>query len=557
MSQKISGNLSGLTSSELRKLDRLFRRSFDRDELIGVEFAREILRLGHELSRRIGVLVSREGAIEEVFLGTKSILYLPDLGRYRLGPGRLRRLRLIYTDLSSSPESASIPTDIYTDLEKLRLDAVVGVKEHGKRVSVAYSHLAPASEDGKHRTHTETFNDIQKLDLDFYNFIAELEAELGREDTLKGTSEVGGVVLVGVYSKKDPDSESSMEELKELARTAGVKVKEVIVQKRDPDPRTLLGKGKLEEVVLTCLRLGAEMIIFDTELKPAQWRAITNSTDLKVIDRSMLILDIFAQRATSSDGRLQVELAQLKYSLPRLVEKDAGLSRLSGGIGGRGPGETKLEIGRRRIRDRISELEKRIDKLGDQRDLRRTRRVQQELPLVCIVGYTNVGKSTLFNFLTRSAVIAENKLFATLDPAQRRLDLLVGLEYRPLILSDTVGFIRKLPAELTTAFRATLEELTHADLLIHVLDVSDPRILDRKKSVEDILKSMEIADTDTIIVLNKCDKVTEQEALSLSRELNALCISASKGVGMEALKNEIVSRIFSEVKSIAVESPQI
>src|SRR5690606_23988548 len=224
----------------------------------------------------------------------------------------------------------------------------------------------------------------------------------------------------------EKDAEGSIEELHELARTAGVTILGTIIQRKEPDPKTLLGKGKLEEVVLECLRLGAEMLVFDTELKPNQWRIITNSTDLKVLDRSMLILDIFAQRATSSDGRLQVELAQLKYNLPRLVEKDAGLSRLVGGIGGRGPGETKLEIGRRRIRDRISRLEGQIDELSQQRDVRRGRRSRKGIPVVSILGYTNAGKSTLFNQLTNSLVLTEDKLFATLDTNQAKITVPVG-----------------------------------------------------------------------------------------------------------------------------------
>jgi GTP-binding protein HflX len=292
------------------------------------------------------------------------------------------------------------------------------------------------------------------------------------------------------------------------------------------------------------------MLVFDTELKPSQWRAIVNSTELKVIDRSMLILDIFAQRAQSADGRLQVELAQLKYNLPRLVEKDAGLSRLSGGIGGRGPGETKLEIGRRRIRERISDLERRLEKVRESRDFRRGRRRENQLQLVSVVGYTNVGKSTLFNLLTGSQVLAENKLFATLDPSQRRLfippsaaDAEAGQIGRTVIISDTVGFIRKLPVELETAFRATLEELYDAALLVHVVDASDPDAVEKYQAVRKIIGQMSLANAPELVVLNKIDAVASSVVEPLARELNALPVSAAKKLGIGSLLAEIDARV--------------
>lgn len=537
MSRQVSGNLGGLASSELKQLNKLYHRKLDKSEIISLDFAREIYNLAAKLRRRIGVLIDRQGKIVEVVVGTKKIIYLPDLGRYRFSSARLRRLRLVFSDLDDENREAKIPTDIYTDLEKLRLDMVAAIKERKNSITLTYAHLAVEPDQKGHYTQTEKIVDLGAADFNFIEFIEALEEELARENFLKQRAAEGGALLVGVYSKKEPDAEGSIEELKELARTAGVQVLGVQIQKRDIDPKTLLGKGKLEEVVLECLRLGADMIIFDTELKPGQWRAITNSTELKVLDRSMLILDIFAQRASSSEGRLQVELAQLKYNLPKLVEKDAGLSRLTGGIGGRGPGETKLEIGRRRIRDRISELESRIDNISRQRQLRRKKRVENKLPLICIIGYTNVGKSTLFNVLTQSSVISEDKLFATLDPAQRRFGLVNKGEVKPVIISDTVGFIRDLPKELQAAFRATLEELQEADLFLHVLDVSDPRIAERKKSVEAVLGEMELLDIPSMIVLNKVDKIDQETAQALAREFGGILISAADRIGLDSLKN--------------------
>lgn len=548
MSQRLKGNTKGLAPSELRMAERLFHRKLDAEELVSLEFAREIAHVAETLRRRVGVLVSREGRIEEVFLGTREILYLPDLGRYRLGRGRLRRLRLLFSDLSSH-EGPFIPQDIYTDLEKLRLDVVVSIKQSGSLTSIAFAHLLPTRTLSDASTRTEVQRDLGRLQLDFTAFMRALEDELvgqfGQESEQVGPR----AVLVGVYEKGDRDADYSMAELRELSRSAGLDVVETIVQRRQPDPRTLLGKGKLEELILQCLRLGADLVVFDTELRPSQWRAITNSTELKVIDRSMLILDIFAQRARSSDGRLQVELAQLKYNLPRLVEKDAGLSRLTGGIGGRGPGETKLEIGRRRARDRIAELEKRIDRLGAQRSLRRRRRKEVGLPVVAILGYTNVGKSTLFNELTKSTVTAENKLFATLDPAQRRITLPVHygegmVAHRTFVLSDTVGFIRNLPEELRNAFRATLEEIGEADLLLHVVDASDPRVEERRRAVDGVLRELDLFDIPQVLVLNKIDRVPADDVALLARELDAIPIAAVQRKGFDQLLAELSQRLF-------------
>lgn len=547
MAQQIFGNTSGLTSSEIRLCERLFTRRIERDEIISLDIAREMFALGEKLSRRIGLLVSREGRIEQVVLGKKDILYLPDLGRFRFGKGRLRRLRLIFTDLTRDPSKVQIPQDIYTDLEKLRLDMVVGVRVTGNRTMLSYAHLASTEHGGGSATVTEALKDFPRGAPDFQELMTTLESEL--EYDLAQRVHTGKIraLIVSVSDRPESQVKGSIDELRELARTAGVEIAGTVMQRKKPDPRTLLGSGKLEEVVLTCLRLGADLIIFDTELHPSQWRSITKLTDLKVIDRSMLILDIFAQRATSADGRLQVELAQLKYNLPRLTEMDSGLSRLSGGIGGRGPGETKLEVSRRVARDRITLYERRIDQLKGQRETKKRRRLESGIPLVAIVGYTNVGKSTLFNLLTRSDVIAENKLFATLDPAKRRF-VLPGLtdQYgRPqeVVLSDTVGFIRDLPEELMNAFRATLEEIGDASLLLHVLDATDPLLSERKAAVEQIIESMGFGGIQSLIVLNKIDALPEGIEAAAQCEGAACAVSAREKIGIDQLVEKIAEAL--------------
>jgi GTP-binding protein HflX len=340
-------------------------------------------------------------------------------------------------------------------------------------------------------------------------------------------------ILVGAYTSSQQEAGASMAELEELATSADLTVVEKIIQRRrELDPRTIIGKGKIEELVAFAAEKEVDLIVFDRELSPSQLRSITKLTDLKVIDRSMLILDIFAGRAKSSEGRLQVELAQLKYSLPRLTDKDSGLSRLSGGIGGRGPGETKLEISRRRARDKISLLEKKIEKVADERSLRRHRRQERGVPVIAIVGYTNSGKSTFLNTLTKSNVIAEDKLFATLDTASRRMRFPNDSE---VIFVDTVGFIRELPKELVNAFRATLEEVGEADLLLHIVDSADPGIKDQIAVVKKTLETLGFQDKPRILILNKCDLLSTVESQMLENFFGGIMISALNRTGFQNL----------------------
>jgi GTP-binding protein HflX len=554
----IDGNTKSLAASQLRALEKLAARKMEADSIISLDRAREMYGIAESMGRMVGLLVDRSDNIERVIVGDKQILYLPDLGRYRFGKGRLRRLRLIYTDLSRS-EDVHITEDILTDLEKLRLDLVAAVKCRNNRDLLSYANLRPVAVDASGNFERLSrpvtvfpAQDISRIDIPLKEYLTAIEEELSAEQLRLHSSSSEGAVLVGVYPGSESAARASTSELAELARTAGLEVKDVIIQRRNPDPKTLLGKGKLEEVVLHCLRLGAEMLIFDTELKPFQWRIITNSTELKVLDRSMLILDIFASRALSAEGRLQVELAQLKYLLPRLVEKDAGLSRLSGGIGGRGPGETKLEVGRRRIRDRIAELEKRIAKLGNQRKLRRNRLEESPTPVVAIVGYTNAGKSSLFNALAKTSLLSEKKMFATLDVTRRRLSLpsqIFDQQRFDCVLTDTVGFIRDLPQELRNAFRATLEELESSQLLIHLLDVSEDGYLQRLSSVNTVLEEMGLEELPVLLVCNKCDLLSSESLEELQREFpSAIFISSEQRTGL----SELVAAVELQLNTTAV-----
>jgi GTP-binding protein HflX len=546
MSQELFGNLHALSSTIKKQLLKLYDRKVDPAEPVSAQLARELYALAKSIDRRLGVLLDRRGNVEAVCVGTKTILYLPELGRLRASGTRLRQVRLVFSDLSRH-EEPRIPGDVLTDLQKLRLDAVISVKGE-KRMQAAMSYLGVDGE--KLISRTVSIPDIAAYNENFEQLLESIESELEALPMPGAKGKSNTAMLVGVYPKGARYAEDRMAELRELATTAGLDIKGTVIQYRAPDPTTYMGMGKVEEVVLQALALDVELLVFDTELKPSQWRSITNTTELKVIDRSMLILDIFASRASSSEGRLQVELAQLKYNLPKLVEKDAGLSRLSGGIGGRGPGETKLEIGRRRFRDRITELEHRIAGIVVQRDQRRANNSGPRTPVVALIGYTNVGKSSLFNALTSSEVLVENKLFATLDTTRRRLAFGYNDGVEDIILSDTVGFIRELPDELKAAFKATLEELYDADLLIHVVDGADPYATKRHASVSEILKQMDIGDTEVITLINKIDLAEDSQLQGLIREFNSThCVSAVKGTGIKELKKFIRSKFYADPSS--------
>lgn len=530
--QDVLGNTLGLKPSQLHALRRTYRRRVDARAVVSPELARHLCEVSAETNRQIGVLLDRKGDVQAVIVGDARRLELPDVGRARAGESRLRGLRLVHTHLNGEP----LTRDDHTDLALLRLDLVAAleVRDDGLPGKVHYAHLLPENAQGA-MWKDEEAPAVHDLAYDALAGALALEEEFARARAVRRTGGAERAILVGFGGKGRgrEQAEASLQELRELARTAGVEVLEATVQlRRDPDPRYLIGKGKLEDVVLRSMQRMATVIVFDAELSPSQARHIAEATSLKILDRTQLILDIFAQRAQSADGKLQVELAQLRYLYPRLVGRDDSLSRLAGGIGGRGPGETKLEIDRRRVRDRITALERRIEALGESRHLRRKQRSGRGLPVLSIVGYTNAGKSTLLNALTGSEVLAEDKLFATLDPTSRRLRF---PRDREVIVTDTVGFIRDLPPDLVAAFRATLEELQDADLLLHVVDAADPLHEEHVAAVEEILGELGLAGKRRVLVMNKSDRLPPGEGEALAHRAGGVAISAATREGIPAL----------------------
>lgn len=402
---------------------------------------------------------------------------------------------------------------------------VLEVRDSGLPGKFQIAHILPPNPQ-EEMWRIINYNDLGRVDINLEELLRDTESELERSYfDFGGTKEKEGVFLVGFSTKHRTEADESLDELKSLARSADKVVLDKTVQiRKEIDPRYLIGRGKLEEVILKAKQVGAETLIFDVELTPAQVKAISQETNLVVMDRTQLILEIFVKHAKTGEGKIQVQLAQLRYMLPRLTGRGVELSQLGGGIGTRGPGEKKLEEQRRRLRKQIELHEKQIEELSRRREHTRKQRRETGMPTVTLIGYTNVGKSTLFNALTRSSVLVENKLFSTLNPTTRKLMLPSG---REILITDTVGFIRDLPKELVNAFRATLEELGGASLLVHVADSSDPLVEDRIESVEKILRTTGYDSIPRLIVFNKIDSASPQVAVErLKKIYKAPLISA-------------------------------
>jgi GTP-binding protein HflX len=520
--KRLFGNTGGLKTNQIRRLENLYRRRIQPKFLISYELTRDLSSLSHEIRRQVGLLVNRQGKVAFVIVGDNRKIIIPPIREYRAAPGRLAGLRCIHTHLANEP----LTTDDFTDLALLRLDMMAAVVngEEGLPEKVYVGHILPKTSDGDPYQILPALLPSQ-LDIDCLAVIQALEAELSR--ATKGYTADSGkerALLVAVSSNSKQSAIESVSELNSLAKSSGIDVVGTVLQQRKRNKvRFLIGPGKLQELAILALQEAATVIIFDRELNPSQIRSITDQIELKVIDRTQLILDIFAQRAQTREGKLQVELAQLKYLLPRLILKNTAMSRLTGGIGGRGPGETKLEINRRRARDRIARIEKDLLAVRKHRKQQRAKRQKKGLAVISIIGYTNAGKSTLLNTLTKSDVLAESRLFATLDPSSRRLKFPRDTE---VIITDTVGFIKDLPKDLLVAFRATLEELESANLLLHVVDISNPQYSAQIESVEAILSDLNLEHTASIRVLNKMDLVNPAAIQNVSHALRGTAVSA-------------------------------
>lgn len=522
-------------------------------EPVPYEIAHEMCRISHQTHRIMGITLDRKGNVCHVIIGDAHGITIPDLSSYKRSPYHLKGLRFIRTHLG---KLNTLTHEDITDMSMLRLDAFVVIEsmKDGMPGFIHVGHLLPPS---GHRLHEKPLADVEDKPYRTFKYRANQGVEHGHfmEEILAIEKEIAisskphqkiqeTAILVHASPLSKYDAERSLQELEALAISADVKILASIRQRiHRYDPAHLLGIGKLKEILIQGMYLGASMVIFDQDLSPAQIHNIARLVDLKVIDRTQLILDIFARRARSSEGKIQVELAQLRYTLPRLMGRGTAMSRLMGGIGGRGPGETKLEMDRRRIRDRIASLERQLHQISSRRQEQRKARKKRSIPMVALIGYTNAGKSTLFNTLTGGKVLAEDRLFATLDPTIRKLCL--GND-KHILLSDTVGFISNMPKDLKVAFKATLEELNEADLFLQILDATSPYKTEERAAIDTILEEMGLMATPRIMAWNKIDLLTDEELAILDERTSQgeLLISATQKTGIDRLKNAIYKTIF-------------
>ncbi|MGA7935176.1 MAG: GTPase HflX [Kovacikia sp.] len=548
----VYGNLQGLKTSQIKQLQRLYHQRIPSDRITTPEFAQRIAAISTELNQPVSVYLNRRGQVIRVGVGTPRQTQIPPLELPRYGAERLSGIRCVSTQLKLEPPSDSILTAMAIQ----RLDALValtltggGFERRGGGATgyikeTYLAHLTP------HPESAWTVSPPLSLDVltnqDFLRLVEGLEEEFRREYIARQVDqEHDQVLLVGLMTDKahTQQFQDGLAELARLVQTAGGDVLQTLQQKRShPHPRTVVGEGKVQEIALTAQNIGASLVVFDRDLSPAQVRTLEAQIGIRVVDRTEVILDIFAQRARSGAGKLQVELAQLEYMLPRLAGRGQAMSRLGGGIGTRGPGETKLETERRSIQRRISRLQQEVNQLQAHRTRLRQRRQHREVPSVAVVGYTNAGKSTLLNVLTNAEVYTADQLFATLDPTTRRLVVPNAETQEPysILLTDTVGFIHELPPSLMDAFRATLEEVTEADALLHVVDLSHSAWHSQIQSVMKILTQMPIAPGPILLCFNKIDQV-DGDRLALAQEEypQAIFISASERLGLETLRRKL------------------
>ena len=547
----IKGDLVNVKTHIQEKLMALYELTVPIGQLSTRELNERMLEITEQLGREVAVYISRQGRILQVALGDAATVDLPQLKQKTRSDKRLSGIRCIHTHPTgdvrlSEPDLSS--------LRRLRFDCMAAIGKRGGRILGSIGVFSGETQDDGtpgllvYGPAPDTV--LHQVNLSM--MVTAVNKKLSEETTQTTDDRPERAVIAGVERMQRGiwGIEESMDELERLAETAGAVVVGRFSQRRErPDSALFLGKGKVNEIAMEIQNLDADLLILDDELTPSQQHNLERMLGIRVIDRTALILDIFAQRARSHEGRLQVELAQLKYNLPRLGGQGLVLSRLGGGIGTRGPGETKLEVDRRRIHTRIHDIEEQINGMKKTRALYRTRRQKSRMPLVALVGYTNAGKSTLLNRLTGADVFAEDKLFATLDPTTRRLEL---PEKKEILLTDTVGFIQKLPHTLVTAFRATLEEVTEADLLLHVVDAGNSNAEPQIEAVIEVLKELGADEKPTLFVFNKTDCVENEYDLErLTRYRDAVCVSAATGTNIDILLNRI--ECFFKAQSVEAE----
>lgn len=526
----IHGELDGIRKSFLTRIEELYEFAVPFGQVITFELAKKMIEITTDLNRELAVYINRRGQVTAVAVGDIATVVLPEIDGRR-SSNRLSGIRCIHTHPSGDTELSGVDV---ASLKQVRFDLMAALGQNEGSIQVSFGIITDIKNDLFNTQNIGPLSLDEFIELDLTYLIGQIERQLELNTKTSAIAETERAILVGLERQGRWAIIDSLKELEQLAETAGAEVLGMTWQKRErPDSASFIGRGKVQELSLLRQEKDANLIIVDDELSPAQQRNLEKALGVKVLDRAALILDIFAQRARSYEGKLQVELAQLRYTLPRLGGQGLVLSRLGGGIGTRGPGESKLEVDRRRIRDRINDIAQQIENVKKQRNLHRKRRETTRIPTISIVGYTNAGKSTLLNILTASDVLAEDKLFATLDPTTRHIALPDG---SAALLTDTVGFIQKLPHHLIAAFRATLEEVIQADVLLHVIDISHPQYKEQSQAVYQVLRELKADTKQLITVFNKADKIEDQEFLNqLLLQENSIAISALSGDGTDKL----------------------
>ena len=561
MANEIYGNLKGIRNSVIEELKTFYDIRLEGGQLLTSELALRMADVTDFINREVSVYVARNGQVLAVSVGNDQSVELPPV-EGRRGASRLSGVRCVHTHPNGNPLLSGV--DI-SALKNNRFDAMIAVGVTSPDISqsqMSFGMITGIDDNEQYQVECYGPLTLQEAEGVFFPNLAAmveriLDKQTGSASLAQGTERA---IIVGMeYGAPNSSgwtAEDSLEELKQLADTAGAEVVARFLQKRPkPDPAFFIGRGKVQELALYVQQENVDLCIFDDELSPAQQRNIEQSMGVRVLDRTALILDIFAQRAHTNEGKLQVELAQLRHLATRLVRGWTHLERQKGGIGLRGPGETQLETDRRLLRNRIVQIQSRLERVEKQREQGRQSRIKADVPTVSLVGYTNAGKSTLFNRITEARVYAADQLFATLDPTLRRIDV---ADVGETVLADTVGFIRHLPHDLVAAFKATLQETRQATLLLHVIDAADVRVQENIEAVNTVLEEIDAHEIPTLLVMNKIDMLEDFEPRIDRDEENKpirVWLSAQTGAGIPQLFQALTERLSGEVAQHTLRLP--